>query len=159
MRAVFDDEQVVLARDRHKRVHIARVSGVVDEHQCARLGRDLAPHVGRVEGQGVGAHIAKDRHAVVVQNRVIGRDKRQRRRDHLAALEAEDLKGEIQCRRARVHAADVGCADELTKSFFKFGGFGAKPDPARFNALSDGRPLFVTDGWLEYRNHRCVLSF
>ena len=48
---ILQNRQLVLARDGHQLVHLARCAPHMNRDDGLRIGGDLAPHVRRVEGQ------------------------------------------------------------------------------------------------------------
>ena len=66
--AVFDDEQVMLAREGHDRVHVGRVAGEMDDHDRLGFRREAAADVGGVEIVGVRVDVGEDGHELLVED-------------------------------------------------------------------------------------------
>ena len=83
----------------------------------ARAGRNLAPHLSRVQQDRAGIHVGKDGHRTLQEHGIRGRDESQWRDDHLVA---RSHPGSGQCgvlrrgARAKSHRmCDLGRAREL----------------------------------------------
>ncbi len=100
---VFDHQQVMVAGDRHDRVHLASHTGVVDRHDCLGAGCDRCLDQPFVDVEGVFADVHEDRHPPT-EHEGIGRGHESvgGHDDLIPRLDVGQDGGHLQCCRAGV---------------------------------------------------------
>ena len=152
LRAVFDDLQIVLLRDRHDRVHVGDDAVEVDHHDRLRALGDVPLDVGGIEGV-VGGRVGEDRQRARLQHAEARRDEAVAGADHfVAGTDVQRRQSGVQRGGAVGNADRVLDADVLRPLFLELLAHVAGP-VVDLAALEDVHDLVVAGG-VELRPHR-----
>ena len=114
LRGVLDEQQVVRLRQRAEGVHVTGDPAVVDGDDRPRALRDGVGGALGVDVQRGGIDVDEDRRRAAQDERVGGRDERERRHDDLVAgADAAEQRGHLQRPRAGVRHEHARRAGEL----------------------------------------------
>jgi hypothetical protein len=117
---VLDHLDPVLLRDRHDRVHVARMAAVVDDDDRLRAPRDAALDVGGIDADRIFLDVGEDRRGTQRHAGHRGGPVREARRDQLIAATQADAEERAEQRGGAVRMTQVELrADELAPLGFE----------------------------------------
>jgi hypothetical protein len=140
---VFDDPQVVLARELHHRPHVRAQAEEVDGDDAHGARRNKGFELTHVEVEGVQRHVAEDGPSAHVLDRVGRRHPREGGDyDFVAGPEAQGRDGEVQGRRAGADGGGVRRTGEGGELLLELLDERALNDPPGFERDLRGAHLF-----------------
>ena len=157
---VLYDVEAVTLRDLVDRADIAGEADLVDRHDGLRSPRDLALDVRRINVEGAGVDVREHHRRARVQDRVRGRDERERWNDDLVAgTDLDRGEREVQAGRAGGRGDAVLGSDVCGDRFFEIRDPGPLSDPPGLDRVERRARFFLAERRLGDGHDHLLLRF
>src|SRR5215813_5063987 len=155
MSCVFDDFQIVTARDAQDRVHMVGIAGIMDGKNGACFGSDIALDKVGIHVKGARSTINEDRLGAEIKNDFAACGKGHGGKNYFVTrLEIDRGKRKVKRGCAGANGDGILCADARGKCRFELLDAGAGREPAAFEHFRNGADFFLADHGSMKRNER-----